>query len=165
MPPMQKSGDRANGVPPQYRQDRLGGSPALSAWRKVVEANVVGPFLCCGERLSDTVGGLSDQCSGSGEAASFCDAHVILPDVRAVGTRFPHEVGEVVDDEWNVCGAAERRDQSPQCRNGLLRLCFRAQLENLNASCEHEGGHFHSFLGSYVPEVEDSVELSAADLV
>lgn len=121
-------------------------------------ADVVGAFGGGGTGLVGTVGGFADNGTGSGQFAGLADRDVILADMDAVGAGVPGESRVVVDNKWHGGVAAEPGEFTGKGQEAFGRMVFGPQLENPDASGNHEARGAHGVIPRDHAKVQDSVE-------
>lgn len=140
-------------IEPDAGSAEFGGGGKQRAEADVVEALGEG-----GASLVERVGGAADDHRGADDGAGLGERAIVLPEVESVGAEFRGELGEVIEDEWDTGGAAEREGGFRDAADGGGVAGFGAELEQVRAAVEQGlGGGGGVFLAD-VAEVEDGVE-------
>ena len=138
--------------------------------KKRAEADVVGAFFLCSDRLGDAVGGFSDDGwrhlagkGATGAPAGIGDGAVILPNMRALGADGGDDLGEVVDDEWDAGFFGDGDECFSERLDFVVGKVFSAELDDIDAALDHFGKGLRRGFAGDVAEIDDPVEVAIGD--
>jgi hypothetical protein len=80
------------------------------------------------------MGGAADEFAGADDFAGGGERAVILAEVDAVGIKGGSEGGEIVENEGNPGGSAEREQAAGDALDGGEVFAFGAELEEVGAA-------------------------------
>ena len=159
IPPMQNTGKRNEAL---CRRDLVQSHRRVIRFgrggEKRAEADVVGSFPLGVESLCQAVGGLADDRMLARQRAGFCNAHVVLPDVRPVRAGLPHEFRMIIQDKGNLMCATELCQVACQRADVLRTPALGSQLQQLDASHEHLLCNGQCIFLGDVTEIEYAIE-------
>ena len=89
---------------------------------------------------------------------------VVLANVYTVGVDGGGEFWEIVEDEWDACGAAEGEELAGDSLDGGEVVVFCTELEDVCTASEKRGGDFLGTRLGGVAEVEDAVETGCGEM-